>query len=145
MSGIRGAGIAEAPAERVPHGVRRWGGYLALVIAFAIACGFLSWWQWSRNAETVAETKLVDANWSRPAVPLGDLVPGLGSWRHSDEWREVTLQGRYLAEEQLLVRNRVRNDNPGFEVIVPFRLDDGRVFIVDRGWLPIGAKQDTPE
>jgi cytochrome oxidase assembly protein ShyY1 len=43
------------------------------------------------------------------------------------------------------VRNRVRNDNPGFEVIVPLRLDDGRVFIVDRGWLPIGAKQDTPD
>ena len=34
--------------------LRRWGGYLALVIVFAIACGLLSWWQWSRRAETVA-------------------------------------------------------------------------------------------
>jgi DNA-binding transcriptional regulator of glucitol operon len=42
--------------------LRRWGGYLALVIVFAIACGFLSWWQWSRRAEAVAEIGRIEAN-----------------------------------------------------------------------------------
>jgi cytochrome oxidase assembly protein ShyY1 len=132
-------------AEQVPHGVRRWGGYVALVIAFSIACGFLSWWQWSRNAERTAENTLISANWTLAAEPVADLVPATGFWHHDLEWREATLRGTYLADEQLLVRNRVRNDNPGFEVLVPLRLADGRVFVVDRGWLPIPTGNGLPQ
>lgn len=128
----------------VPQGIRRWGGYVALVIAFAIACGFLSWWQWSRNAERLAENDLISINWATGAVPLADVLPSLGAWRHDLEWREVTLRGTYLTDGQLLVRNRVRNDNPGFEVLVPLRLADGRVFVVDRGWLPIPRGSGVP-
>jgi cytochrome oxidase assembly protein ShyY1 len=128
-----------------PTGVRRWGAYLVLVVVFAIACGLLSWWQWSRRAETLAEGTLVTRNYESPPVALDSLLPSLGSWRAREEWRPVELHGRYLTDRQLLVRNRVFNANPGFEVLVPFRLDDGRVFMVDRGWLPIGSKQDTPD
>lgn len=135
----------EATTEaEVPHGIRRWGGYIALVIVFAIACGFLSWWQWSRNAERIAENRLIAVNWDRPARPIAELLPTRGAWRHDLEWREVTVTGRYLADEQLLVRNRVRNSNPGFEVLVPLRSSDGSVFVVDRGWLPIPADAQLP-
>jgi cytochrome oxidase assembly protein ShyY1 len=135
--------VSRTDAE-VPHGIRRWGGYIALVIVFAIACGFLSWWQWSRNAERAAENRLIAANWQKPAAPLDELLPSLGSWRHELEWREASVRGTYLSDEQLLVRNRVRNDNPGFEVLVPLRLGDGRIFVVDRGWLPIPADAHLP-
>jgi cytochrome oxidase assembly protein ShyY1 len=131
-------------AEDVPQGIRRWGGYIALVIVFSIACGFLSWWQWSRNAERIAENRLIAVNWQKPASPLGELLPSLGAWHHDLEWREATLRGTYLTDEQLLVRNRVRNDNPGFEVLVPLKLADGRVFVVDRGWLPIPSTGALP-
>jgi cytochrome oxidase assembly protein ShyY1 len=115
-----------------------------LVVVFTIACGFLSWWQWSRNAERIAENALISANWAKPAAPVAELLPRLDSWRHDLEWREATLHGRYLPDRQLLVRDRARNDNPGFEVLVPLRLDDGRIFVVDRGWLPIPARGDVP-
>lgn len=128
-----------------PTGVRRWGAYLVLVIVFAIACGLLSWWQWARRAETLAEGALVTANYESAPVALGSLLPSLSAWKASEKWRPVELHGQYLAQQQLLVRNRVFNDNPGFEVLVPFRLNDGRVFVVDRGWLPIGRTQDTPD
>ncbi|HEU0206757.1 MAG TPA: SURF1 family cytochrome oxidase biogenesis protein [Pseudolysinimonas sp.] len=128
-----------------PTGVRRWGAYLLLVVVFAFACGLLSWWQWDRRAETLAEGTLVTRNYESAPVALDTLLPRLGSWKAGDEWRPVELKGRYLTDEKLLVRNRVFNANPGFEVLVPFQLDDGRVFVVDRGWLPIGSKQDTPD
>ena len=35
---------------------RRWLGYLAFAVAFAIACAFLSSWQLSRGKEAVAES-----------------------------------------------------------------------------------------
>ena len=128
-----------------PTGVRRWGAYLALVVVFAIACGLLSWWQWARRAETLAQGTLVTRNYESTPVSLDTLLPSLGSWKAGEEWRPVELHGRYLRDQQLLVRNRVFNANPGFEVLVPFKLDDGRVFVIDRGWLPIGSTQDTPD
>jgi len=128
-----------------PTGVRRWGAYLVLVVVFAIACGLLSWWQWARRAETLAEGTLVTRNYESAPVSLETLLPTLGSWKAGEEWRPVELHGHYLPDQQLLVRNRVFNANPGFEVLVPFELDDGRVFVVDRGWVPIGSQHDTPD
>jgi cytochrome oxidase assembly protein ShyY1 len=55
------------------------------------------------------------------------------------------MNGEYLADEQLLVRNRPRNSAAGFEVLVPLRLADGTVFVVDRGWVPAGSTPDAPE
>lgn len=137
--------VATPGAVTAPTGVQRWGAYLALVIVFAIACGLLSLWQWARRAETIAEGALVTQNFESTPVEVGTLLPSLSSWRSGEEWRPVELRGRYLTDEQLLVRNRPYNANPGFEVLVPFRLDDGTVFVVDRGWLPIGQRQDLPD
>jgi cytochrome oxidase assembly protein ShyY1 len=130
---------------RLPVAVRRWGGYVLVVIVFAIACGLLSWWQWARNAEAQAEVDRVAANYDETPVAIDDLLPSHASWRLSDEWRPVQLTGRYLRSEQTLVRNRPLNGIPGFEVLVPLRLDDGSVVVVDRGWLGLGSKNDVPD
>ncbi len=125
--------------------LRRWGGYLALVIVFAIACGFLSWWQWSRRAEAVAEIGRIEANYDADPVPLASLVPDLAAADESVEWHPVVLTGEYLVDEQLLVRNRPRESDAGFEVLVPLRLADGSVFVVDRGWVPAGSTPEAPD
>jgi cytochrome oxidase assembly protein ShyY1 len=125
--------------------MRRWGGYVALTIVFAVVCGLLSWWQWSRRAEAVEELAKVEANYDAPAAPLGDLLPELDTVDDSVEWRPVLLTGEYLVDEQLLVRNRPRNTAAGFEVLVPLRLTDGTVFVVDRGWVPAGATPEAPD
>jgi cytochrome oxidase assembly protein ShyY1 len=125
--------------------LRRWGGYVALTIVFAVACGLLSWWQWSRRADAVAEITKIEANYDAPAAPLDELLPDLDSADDSVEWRPVELTGEYLVDEQVLVRNRPRNSAAGFEVLVPLRLSDGTVFVVDRGWVPAGATPDAPD
>jgi len=126
-------------------GLRRWGGYLAVVIVFAVACGLLSWWQWSRRAEAVAEIDRVTANYDAAPVALEDVLRELDSWQVDDRWLPVQVTGRYLVNEQLLVRNRPYNGASGFEVLVPFQLTDGRVFVIDRGWLPVGSSIDAPD
>jgi cytochrome oxidase assembly protein ShyY1 len=124
--------------------MRRWGGYLALTMVFAIACGLLSWWQWSRRAEAVERIDRIEANYDAPARALTDLLPGLDDVAEEAEWHPVALRGEYLADEQLLVRNRPRNGLAGYEVLVPLQLDDGRVFVVDRGWVPAGDDLEAP-
>ncbi|MBI5161821.1 MAG: SURF1 family protein [Micrococcales bacterium] len=124
--------------------MRRWGGYLAFVLVFATACGLLSWWQWARNTEAQAGIDRIERNYDDTPVALSAALPRLDSWSVEDEWRPVELRGRYLRGEQLLVRNRQLNGQPGWEVLVPFRLADGRVFVVDRGWLALGNRSDLP-
>jgi cytochrome oxidase assembly protein ShyY1 len=123
----------------------RWAGYLALVVAFAIACCLLGSWQLARRAEAQAAIAKIDANYDSTPVPLKSLLPDLASFQDSQEWSQVELHGRYLADDQLLVRTRPLGGNPGFEVLVPLQLEDGAVFVVDRGWVPVGNAQDAPD
>lgn len=127
------------------RGIRRWGGYLALVIVFAVACGLLSWWQWARRAEAVEEINRVAVNFDATPVPLAQALKSPESWRDSVKWLPVTMHGHYLADDALLVRNRPRDAGAGFEQLVPLLLDDGTVFVVDRGWIPAGESIAKPD
>lgn len=124
---------------------RRWLGYLALVVVFAIACVFLSMWQLARREETRVAIERVEINWDAEPVAIDEVLPRLEAFDPADTWQPVAVAGRYLADEQLLVRGRPYAGNPGFEVLVPFELDDGSVLVVDRGWLPVGNSQDEPD
>lgn len=123
----------------------RWAMYVGVAILFAIACAFLSNWQFSRNAERTEQLELVANNYDAAPVALGDLLAPGAELTPSDEWRPVRLEGRYLADEQLLVRNRAHGGSAAYEQLVPFRLDDGRTLLVDRGWLPPGNSQSLPD
>ena len=124
---------------------RRWLGYLGLAVAFAIACTFLSLWQIARRDEAVAEIERVEANWEAAPRPVAEVLAELDSFDEAAKWTPVTMTGRYLLDEQLLVRGRPFDGGAGFEVLVPFELEDGSVFIVDRGWIPAGNEQDAPD
>jgi cytochrome oxidase assembly protein ShyY1 len=124
---------------------RRWFTYLGMAIAFAIACGFLSQWQFGRNAQTVALNTLVTANYKAPAVAPSKLLTTKSSYSTDNEYRRVTVTGEYLTSKQILVRDRSLGSNPGFEVLTPFRETNGDTFIVDRGWVAIGTKHSYPD
>ncbi|MDH2444432.1 SURF1 family protein [Amnibacterium sp. CER49] len=132
---------------RTAVGDGRWRRSLALAVAFAIGCGLLSWWQFARREESAHQNALVQANYDRAsAVPLSDALRTLGAYDDGrQKWLPVELRGTYLVDHQLLVRDRQSNGNPGFEVLTPLRLQDGDVFVVDRGFLNVGSKQDRPD
>lgn len=123
----------------------RWRRSLALVIVFAVGCGLLSWWQFARREETARASALIAANAEAAPQPLADVLPSRTGYRPDQEWLTVRVRGTYLLQHQLLVRNRVNGGNPGFEVLTPLRQDDGSVFVLDRGWVPIGTTQDRPD
>lgn len=123
----------------------RWAIYLALAVIFAIACAFLSNWQFSRNEERAAQLELVERNYDAEPVALEDTIPAGGELEAQDEWQPVRMTGQYVADDQLLARNRPHGGTAAFEVLVPFRLDDGRVLLIDRGWVPPGQDQPEPD
>ena len=120
----------------------KWLGYFVLAVIFATACVFLGRWQMDRRAETLAEIDRVVSNYSATPVPFADVKD---QFRHLDpdrEWTQVELRGSYDVDGQRVVRNRPLNGQPGYDVVVPFRLTTGETVIIDRGWLPIG--NNTP-
>jgi cytochrome oxidase assembly protein ShyY1 len=124
---------------------RRWFGYLALAIVFAIVCCALGVWQLNRRAEARAEIERVDSNYASEPIALTDALGSLDAFDESQKWTPVEITGTYLSDDQVLVRNRPYNGAPGFEVLTPLQLADGSVFIVDRGWLATGSEQDSPD
>lgn len=124
---------------------RRWLGYLALVVVFAIACVFLSMWQLARREEARQAIERVEVNWDAAPAAVDDLLPARDTFDPADTWHPVEVTGRYLADEQLLVRGRPMDGRVGFEVLVPLELADGSVLVIDRGWLPAGNEQDAPD
>lgn len=123
----------------------RWSVWVAVAIAFAVACAFLSNWQFTRNAERERQLSLIAANYDAPPVALDELVGADGALDPGDQWRPVRLGGQYLADETLLARNRAHGGTAAFEVLVPFRLDTGAVVVIDRGWLPPGRDRPDPD
>jgi surfeit locus 1 family protein len=72
------------------------------------------------------------ASASQPAVALDTLGGDLAAARY----RKVHVAGRYDIEHQLLLDNRMYDGHPGYEVLTPLRLADGRELLVNRGWVP---------
>ncbi|MER3393656.1 MAG: SURF1 family protein, partial [Microcella pacifica] len=124
---------------------RRWLGWLAFTTLFAVVCVALAQWQWARRLEAVADIRVVAENWDAAPVPLSSVLPGDAPLDPEREWTPVVVEGEYLLDEQLLVRNRPLSGRPGFEVLTPLALEDGTILIVDRGWLPTGSQQDSPD
>lgn len=122
----------------------RWAVYVLIAIGFAIACVFLANWQFERSESRNAQIALVEQNYEAEPVALSELIGDDGALDPGDEWRPVLLRGEYVADDQLLVRNRPHGGTSAFEVLVPFRDDDGRLFLVDRGWVPPG-EGDSPD
>lgn len=123
----------------------RWTVYALVACLFAVACAFLSHWQFSRNAERAADLALVADNYDAEPVALSDLIGGDGGFDPGDEWRPVEITGTYDVAAQMLVRNRPHGGTTAYEVLTPLRTDDGRVFVIDRGWIPAGESAERPD
>ncbi|MFK0072037.1 SURF1 family cytochrome oxidase biogenesis protein [Arthrobacter woluwensis] len=121
---------------------RRWMGYFVLAIVFAIACVLLGRWQMDRRAETQANINKIVTNYNSAPVAFSAAKPLFEHMDTAREWSQVKLHGTYLPQDQLIVRNRTLNGQPGYQVLVPFRVDSGDTVIVDRGFLPIGNKEN---
>jgi cytochrome oxidase assembly protein ShyY1 len=121
-----------------------WLGALVGVIVLSVVFVFLGRWQYHRHEARSARNALVNANYAAPAVTLSDLLPTVRQNPRAPlpkglEWRSVTTRGTYLTDRTVLLRNRPREEQNGYDVVVPLRTTDGPILMIDRGWLPAGS------
>ena len=106
---------------------------LATVAAIVLFVAAGNWQRERMNAKE-AERAALDAALAQPPAPL-PRVDDWAAWRY----RRVVATGAWRPGGQLLVDNRIVDGRAGFGVITPLALDDGRVVLVDRGWVAAGA------
>jgi surfeit locus 1 family protein len=92
-------------------------------------------WQWHRGEAKQAVWAEYERN---PAsVPLG--TRDLNS---IERFARIGLSGVFEPDHQFLLDNRSHAGQPGYEVLTPFRLNDGRRVLVNRGWVPFTGYRD---
>jgi cytochrome oxidase assembly protein ShyY1 len=111
----------------------------ALAVALCIAFVGLGRWQWQRGQARQEE-------WDAFARGADEVRP-LASSKLDDVTRfaRVSLTGHFRPDRQFLLDNRTHAGVPGYEVLTPLELPDGRAVLVDRGWVAFtGSRARLP-
>lgn len=61
------------------------------------------------------------------------------AWRY----RSVVATGAFDPARQILIDNKVHAGRAGYDVVTPLLLGDGRIVLVNRGWIAGGASRDV--
>jgi surfeit locus 1 family protein len=96
-------------------------------------------WQRARMEAKESLRAQLDAASARAPASLPQQVADWSAWR----FRSVIATGTFDAGHQILIDNKVHQGNVGFDVVTPLRLDDGRIVLVDRGFVPAGPSREV--
>lgn len=103
------------------------------VVALCVSAGV---WQHGRMQQKLAlRAQVEEASRADPVA-----LPRTTDWE-ALRFRPVRATGTFGIEHQILIDNRLRAGRAGYEVVAPLALADGRVVLVERGWIPAGASR----
>lgn len=112
----------------------------ALTIVLCAVFAHLGAWQWHKAERRQAEWDAFARGADR-AVALGSRGTAAVA-----RFQRVVVAGRFDPTHQFLLDNRIQHDEAGYEVLTPLMLDDGRVLLIDRGWVPFtGYRRRLPD
>ncbi|MFD2795655.1 SURF1 family protein [Promicromonospora vindobonensis] len=149
-TGVMSDGVASTAGDesRGPRTTRQWVILAAAAVVLAALCLVAGRWQWDRSESRNAEIDLVNANWSAPVVPVQEILDGPGAVVPDDEvWQRVELEGEYVTDATVVLRNRPVAGRNGYHVLVPFEArlpGQDIVIVVDRGTVPLGRDASGP-
>ncbi len=124
----------------------RWVGLLLVAVLTVPGCLWLAGWQFGRLHDAEQENSLVAQNSAGPPMAFGNVSPVGSAVAGENEFRAVTVVGRYDPAHSLFVRNRPRDGRQGFHVLTPVITAAGPAALVDRGWVvaPIDGDPEPP-
>jgi len=124
---------------RIPIGSRLFAPswfFTFLTIALCVAFFYLGRWQWNRG-------ELRQAEYDRFATGAERVIPlGSGGVDQVPRFQRVSLVGHLDPDHQFLLDNRSYQGRAGFDVLTPLQRPNGRVVLVDRGWVPFSGLRD---
>ncbi|MGW2895596.1 SURF1 family cytochrome oxidase biogenesis protein [Streptomyces sp. NPDC001212] len=121
---------------------RQWVILTIVAIALIPTMIRLGFWQLHRHEHKVALNKVIAESLAAQPVPAESLTSPGATVKHADLYRRVTAKGHFDTADEEVVRRRTNDDGDvGYHVLTPFVLEDGRILLVNRGWVPADASQ----
>lgn len=121
---------------------RQWVILTLVAIALIPTMIRLGFWQQHRYEERTARNDLVSSALRAKPVPVERLTSPGHTVTRTEKYRTVTATGTFDTAREVVVRRRTNADGEvGFHVLTPLVLTDGRVLLVNRGWIPADGAQ----
>lgn len=112
-------------------------GFFLLCLGFFCLFCLLGTWQLHRYAYKKTLLSTYQERLTAKPTQLGKDEVG--------QFQPVSVQGQYLGELTMLVQNKFHNDQLGFEVLTPVKVDGTeKLLLVDRGWVGSIKSSLTP-
>ncbi|KAI9292290.1 hypothetical protein K502DRAFT_284867, partial [Neoconidiobolus thromboides FSU 785] len=106
-------------------------GFLALVPALTL---YLGWWQVQRLKWKENLINLIHERSEAPPILLNDMI--LTDYDIEDaEFYNALAKGHFVHDKEILLGPRTFDNKLGYYLITPFKLDNGQVILVKRGWI----------
>lgn len=104
-------------------------------------------WQLGKNTKRTEFNDRLKAAMEQAPVPVSEVLPTEPAKpvEEGQEWHHVSLQGKLLPQQEVLLRNRPVESAPAYQVITPFETTDGTTVLVNRGWVPAEGGENRPE
>ncbi|PCI43910.1 MAG: hypothetical protein COB51_10905 [Moraxellaceae bacterium] len=104
--------------------------FVALMLPCLISLGF---WQLDRADEKRAVQAVFDLRQTEKPISIESLFDQQAVDLKSVR---VSLKGRYINSNNILIDNKIYHSKFGYEVVTPFKLStSGRLILVNRGWI----------
>lgn len=116
----------------------KWIAAHLLVVALVAIMLSLANWQWQRYQQRVAFNKTLIERVESPIQLLSDVLAKYPVASDA-EWRSVEVVGTFLQDHDVRVVNVSQGGRAGFDPVTPLQLSDGRLILVNRGFIPLGA------
>lgn len=106
-------------------------------IFFVIVFVFLGVWQIERAAHKEGLLQAFNAEQESSPIRLTSQSP---------DWSRVFVDGIFDSTRQILIDNQIHKGKVGYKIFTPFRFDDNKIVLVDRGWIAQGqSRSDLPQ
>ncbi|KQB86832.1 SURF1 family protein [Corynebacterium lowii] len=109
---------------------------LLIVVFSYFAFTFLAPWQLNKDSDIVERNERITTAFEHEPLPIGEVFTD-GTIDAAQEWQRVSLTGRYLPEDEVVLRMRASESGPAVQVLTPFvSSSDGVTYLVNRGFEP---------
>lgn len=105
------------------------------ILVFSLALGF---WQMERREWKRDILDRIAHNQATPAIAFDALIKA-DPLLH--EYGKVRVSGTFLHDKEFHLAARSLRNKVGMQIVTPIRLDDGRIVLFDRGWVPSEQKE----
>ena len=106
-------------------------------IFFVFVFVFLGIWQIERAAHKEGLLQAFNSEQESPPIRLTSQSP---------DWSRVFVDGIFDSSRQILIDNQIHKGKVGYKIFTPFRFDDNKIVLVDRGWIAQGqSRSDLPQ